>query len=85
MKLQVLYFARLRETLGIDSESLDTPDNVKTVADLMNWLAARNEVFAAEFSGKRVIRVAVNQEVAWPDTRLTEGEEVAFFPPVTGG
>lgn len=85
MKLQVLYFARLRETLGVDSESLDTPDNVKTVADLMNWLAARNEVFCAEFSGKRVIRVAVNQEVAWPDTRLTEGEEVAFFPPVTGG
>lgn len=85
MQLNILYFARLRETLGVATETVDIPNGVRTVADLMKWLAARGEPFSTEFSGKRIIRVAVNQEVAWPETQLTEGEEIAFFPPVTGG
>jgi len=79
--IELLYFARLRETLGKSGETLDTTP--PTVADLMAELSARGEPWSGALSGK--VLVAVNQEMALPDTALSDGDEVGLFPPVTGG
>ncbi len=84
MNLKLLYFARLRETLGISREvfTLDAP---ATVADLLDHLRARCGVWTTELAVERNFRVAVNQEMANASTALNDGDEVALFPPVTGG
>ena len=84
MNLQLLYFARLREAFGMGGERLELHDGA-TVADLLHTLRARGGVWAAELAPERAWRVAVDQEVAGPETALREGAEVAVFPPVTGG
>ncbi|EXI91540.1 MAG: Sulfur carrier protein MoaD [Candidatus Accumulibacter sp. BA-94] len=84
MIVQILYFAGLRERLGHASEQLEMPDGVTDVAGLLAFLAARG----GEWEGLatvRNLRYAVNQEMARPQTTLRAGDEVAFFPPVTGG
>lgn len=85
MKVRLLYFARLREALGMESEVAILPDSVKDVAELTAWLSARGGVWATELAVGRAYRVAVDQEMASAQTRLSEGAEVAIFPPVTGG
>lgn len=85
MKLQVLYFAALRERIGHASEALEVPADVATVGELRTWLAARGEPWGSAFDQTRRLRAAVNQAMAHDDTSLTDGAEVAFFPPVTGG
>ncbi len=83
--LKLLYFARLREVLGISAESLELPAEVRDVRGLMAWLAARGGVWQEQFDGCRQIRAAVNQELAADSASIRAGDEVAFFPPVTGG
>jgi molybdopterin synthase sulfur carrier subunit len=83
--LTVLYFAWLRERAGLAEETVETPASVVTVADLIAFLRARGPRHAAAFADTRVIRCAVNQDFADPATELRPGDEVAFFPPVTGG
>jgi molybdopterin synthase sulfur carrier subunit len=83
--VRILYFARLREALGLDSEDAVLPDEVIQVADVMHWLAARGGAWAEQFDGCRQIRAAVNQELAPDSTPVAAGDEIAFFPPVTGG
>jgi molybdopterin synthase sulfur carrier subunit len=85
MKLNVLYFARLREALGRDRETIDVPGSVTTVAQLRAWLIARGDPFATAFGEIKRIRAAVDQTMVADDAPLTDGAEVAFFPPVTGG
>ncbi len=85
MRLTILYFAWLRERAGTAEESVEPPATVATVADLIAWLRARGPRHAAAFADTRVIRCAVNQDFADPATVLRDGDEVAFFPPVTGG
>ena len=85
MTLRVLYFARLRERLGRGEETLPVPPGVATVGDLAAWLRARDEAGAAAFADAASVRAAVNQAFAPPDTPVKDGDEVAFFPPVTGG
>jgi len=85
MKLRILYFARLRESLGMASEHLTLPDEIRQVADLLAWLRARGPVWADQLGEGRHFRIAVNQDMATVDSPLTEDDEVAFFPPVTGG
>jgi molybdopterin synthase sulfur carrier subunit len=85
VKVVVLYFASLRETLGLGREQLDLPGSVATAADLRVHLCARGGVWAKALAEGAAVRVAVDQSVALPATRLHEGAEVAFFPPVTGG
>jgi len=84
MNLKLLFFARLRETLGVsrDSFTLNAP---ATVADLLGALRDRGGVWATELATGRNFRIAVNQEMADLNTPLSEGDEVAIFPPVTGG
>jgi len=83
--VKVLYFAWLKEKTGVSEELLDLPGDVTDVAGLVAWLKGRGDGFAAAFADEAVVRVAVNQEHV--DTRhaITNSDEVAFFPPVTGG
>lgn len=84
MPLTVLYFASLRERLGCSSEQLDLPAGVVDVAALQQVLAARGGKWQALRSTSN-LRCAVNQRMARSDSRVQAGDEVAFFPPVTGG
>jgi molybdopterin synthase sulfur carrier subunit len=85
MRINVLYFARLREAIGRDRETVDVPAGVATVGELRAWLIARGAPWSEAFTEIKRIRAAVAQQVAAEDTPLAEGAEVAFFPPVTGG
>ena len=84
MQLKVLYLARLRDTLGRGSEDLELPAS-STVATLIEELRARGGPWALELASGRAVRVAVNQEMAPNAAALHDGDEVALFPPVTGG
>jgi molybdopterin synthase sulfur carrier subunit len=83
--IRVLYFARLREDLGKASEELTLPGDVTTVAALRAHLMTRGATWQQALGQEKGLRVAVNQEVADPATPVGAGDEVAFFPPVTGG
>ena len=83
MKLRLLYFARLREEFGLAQEELALSGG--SVADLLVTLRARGGDWARELATGRAFRVAVNQDLAAHETLLNEGDEVAIFPPVTGG
>ena len=83
--LSVLYFAWLRERVGVTEETLSPPESVSTVADLVEYLAKLDERHATAFKDRATVRCAVNHEFASPSTILRPGDEVAFFPPVTGG
>lgn len=83
--MKVLYFAWLRERMGRSEETVSLPAGVGTVAALVDWLRARDAQGAAAFAHGAVVRAAVNQDFATPSTPVGEGDEVAFFPPVTGG
>lgn len=84
MKVQVLFFGELRETVGTASESVDVIAGV-SVSDLIDQLAARGEPWQSALRTSDPLRVAVNQEMAALKTPLTDGAEVALFRPVTGG
>lgn len=84
MRFTVLYLARLREALGRGSEQVDLPD-ASSVATLLDALRGRGGPWAAELAAGRAVRVAVNQEMTDPAATLRDGDEVALFPPVTGG
>ncbi|HZD20781.1 MAG TPA: molybdopterin converting factor subunit 1 [Burkholderiales bacterium] len=83
MTVKVLYFASLREQLGTRGEDLDTSPT--TVAALRTLLMARGGAWQSALAQGKALRVAVNQEIAQPTTPVRAGDEVAFFPPVTGG
>jgi molybdopterin synthase sulfur carrier subunit len=83
MMLNVLYFAWLRERVGLPGEAVQT--GAVTVADLVDELAAREPRYAAAFADMAAVRVAVDQELAGLDAPLAGVREVAFFPPMTGG
>ncbi len=83
MKVHVKYFASIRESLGTGSESLQT--TATTLGGLRDELIARGGAHAQSLARGRAVRVALNQVMSGEDAALTEGCEVAFFPPVTGG
>ncbi|MFN7753490.1 MAG: molybdopterin converting factor subunit 1 [Pseudomonadota bacterium] len=83
--VRVLYFARLREAFGTSGETMDLAPGLCTVADLRERLALRGGVWAEELAGSRVVRFAVNQTLCPPAHALSAGDEIAVFPPVTGG
>lgn len=85
MKITVLYFAALRERVGMAHEACTPPAGVNTVGELQAWLAGRGEPWSVAFAEMRRLRAAVDQSMAGADTPLRDGAEVAFFPPVTGG
>ncbi len=83
--LKLLYFARLRESLGTDSEAVELAPSVRDVAGLMDWLRTRGGSWSEELAPGRTVRVSVNLEMAEATTPVRDGDEVALFPPVTGG
>ena len=83
--LTILYFAWLRERTGTAREELSLPASVRTVSELVDFLAARGPGYEQAFRNRRTVRCAVNQEFADPTSPVRPGDEIAFFPPVTGG
>jgi molybdopterin synthase sulfur carrier subunit len=81
--IEVLYFAWVRERIGIPREKVET--DAASVADLVEELRAREERYAAAFADLSALRVAVDQDLAEFDAPLAGAREVAFFPPMTGG
>ena len=83
--MTLLYFAWVRQKLGLNEEKFELPDGVRTVSELAVHLRQRGDAFSEIFSDLKRLRVAVNQEhVGW-DAPVHANDEVAFFPPVTGG
>jgi sulfur-carrier protein len=85
VKVKVLFFAGLREQVGASSEEIELPGGVTTVAALRSHLRARGGAYERAFAEKVLVRAAVNQDMVQPGAKLKAGDEVAFFPPVTGG
>ena len=83
--MKLLYFAWLRQRTGLAEETVSPPAEVRTVAELVEWLRGRGPGYAEALKDARVVKVAVNQEYVRPDHPLKPGDEVAIFPPVTGG
>ncbi|MDP2962639.1 MAG: molybdopterin converting factor subunit 1 [Sulfurimicrobium sp.] len=83
--ITLLYFARLREALGVSSEQIDLPEDVLDVAGLTAWLRKRGGAWERELAAGRAFRVAVNQDMADGATLISDSDEIAIFPPVTGG
>jgi molybdopterin synthase sulfur carrier subunit len=85
LKVKILYFASIREKLGTDAEELDLPAGVATIAALRTHLRARGGAWSDALAEGKLLRTAVNQDMAQPAAVIKAGDEVAFFPPVTGG
>ena len=77
----LLYFAKVREAVGIEHEQVELPKQIVTVADLADWLSTRHPIF----NDRDKLRVAVDQAMARFDADIRSATEIAFFPPVTGG
>ena len=85
MKIRVRFFASVKESLGRDAEELELPATVSTVGAVRSYLRERGGVWAETLADSRRIAAAVNQDMAKPTVAVKAGDEVAFFPPVTGG
>ena len=85
MKVTVLFFASLREQLGQPREEIELPAAISTVGALRDHLRARGGPWANAFASNRPVRAAVNQDMVQAAAAIKAGDEIAFFPPVTGG
>ena len=85
MNIKVLYFARIKEAVNYSTEDIDLPADVSSVTALKNFLSLRGEIWADLFNGKQVVRAAINHALVDDLAAIQAGDEVAFFPPVTGG
>ncbi|MBC3870033.1 molybdopterin converting factor subunit 1 [Undibacterium oligocarboniphilum] len=85
MKIQLRFFASVREKLGVSEETAELPSDVKTVGDVRTWLCARGGLWAEVLAEDRALRTAYQHVMCDAAEVVTEGSEVAFFPPVTGG
>ena len=85
MTLELVFLARLRERFGVSREAFELDDGIRTVSGLLAALRERGGAFAEELAEGRTFRVAVNQDVVVLDHPVKAGDEVAIFPPVTGG
>jgi len=83
--MKVLYFAWLRERLNRGHDEFSPPDDVRTVADLMAWIAAEDEAAALAFGDTRLIRAAIDEELVDHDAPIAGARTIALFPPMTGG
>lgn len=83
--MQLLYFAWVRERIGTGEETVSLPGDVTTAGQLLDWLTTRGAGYAAALDQRSHIRIAVNQTYVDADHPVSDGDEVAIFPPVTGG
>ncbi len=85
MNIKVLYFARIKEAVNYSTEEVDLPSDISTVTALKNYLSQRGETWGNIFNGKQIVRAAINHQLVDDMAVIHAGDEVAFFPPVTGG
>ena len=83
--MKVLYFAWLRDRVGITDEEVDPPEEVTTVGELIDWLVQQSPGHEEAFADPAIVRCALNQEYVKAHEKFSRDDEVAFFPPVTGG
>lgn len=83
--MKVRYFAWVRERVGKAEETIEPPATVRTIEELIGWLAQRGEAYAYAFERPKVIRAAIDQAHVKPDAAIAGAREIAFFPPMTGG
>ena len=83
--MQVLYFGWVKSRIGTGKEELSPPPEVTNVATLIEWLKGQGEGYSKAFEDSAALRVAVNQKIAPLDAAISENDEVAVFPPMTGG
>ena len=85
MSVTLRYFAWVRERIGKTEEVVDLPVGIRTVGDVVAWLAGRGEEYAYAFENPKVVRAAIDRSHVRPDTGIAGAREIAFFPPMTGG
>lgn len=85
MRVELRFFASVREVVGQTHETVILPEHVRTAGQARTWLAARGGAWADAMAEGKALRMAYNHSMTSPNTVLTEGCELAFFPPVTGG
>ncbi|WP_445192121.1 molybdopterin converting factor subunit 1 [Sphingomonas sp. Tas61C01] len=85
MAIRMLYFAWVRERIGVGEETIDPPVTIGDVGGLVDWLAARDEAHATAFADRTRLRAAVDQSFVGMDAPIAGAREIAIFPPVTGG
>ena len=85
MRIQLRFFARIREAVGVSQETVDLPPEIKTMGDVRAYLQSRGDVWADALGEEKNVRMALNHVMTTADTALSAEGEVAFFPPVTGG
>jgi molybdopterin synthase sulfur carrier subunit len=85
MKINLKFFASLRETLNTSQEALELPVGITTITQLREFLVARGEPWTSALAQGKSVRAALNHQMVEDSTALIDGAEVAFFPPVTGG
>ncbi|MEA5097483.1 MAG: molybdopterin converting factor subunit 1 [Burkholderiaceae bacterium] len=85
MNIELRFFASVREAVGSSAETVSLPPEVKTVGDVRAWLVKRGGAWAETLADGKVLRMAYNHQMTHADTLISDGCEVAFFPPVTGG
>lgn len=83
--MKLVYFAWIRERIGLEEEEIELPPSVETVQDLLKWQQSRGDEYAAAFAELDTIRVALDQFHAEQSDPVTTADEIAFFPPMTGG
>lgn len=84
-ELKLVYFAWVRERVGVAEEHVDVPSTVVTVEDLARWLSSRDEGYASAFENPKLVRAAIDHVHAKPHESIAGAREIAFFPPMTGG
>ncbi|KAA5602319.1 molybdopterin converting factor subunit 1 [Blastochloris sulfoviridis] len=83
--MRLVYFAWVRERIGVADETVELPAGIATVGDLVAWLKTRGEGYDHAFENPAVVRAAIDRQHVKPDASLIGAREVAFFPPMTGG
>jgi len=83
--IKLVYFAWVRERVGVAQETVTLPDSIATIADLVRWLKGRDEGYEAAFANESIVRAAIDHEHVKPDAGIAGASEIAFFPPMTGG
>lgn len=83
--MKVSYFASMREAIGKGQETLSLPDNIKTIDQLINWLAGSGDAYHRAFADRAAINVALNETLVEQDAAIIDTDTLAIFPPMTGG
>jgi len=83
--MKILYFAWLRQKIGVSREEIDPPSEINTLGELIRWLKGQSPGHADAFLDETAVHAAINHEFATTDVAIKPGDEIAFFPPITGG